>query len=414
MNCLPIVILSLLLVLVPGTGRAEVHRFTNKDGKQIDATLLGISEDWRMVKIKRGDGVEFEIEAVSLSLDDQQYIKDWIETGVERVDFRIEISLEKRSLGKDTLATNPYRLESEKTGYHVTVTNLSRETLPEAVVSYAVISREGVELRRQSDGDWGYRSVSSSAASDPVAATGTEKITGLAFNREFSFDTGPAAIESMSYDGDPLYEDVFLGGIVRVTSPGGTLLAEKRAGTAEVENVRWDEIEPASMDGGDDTSDPDPDPVTMPSTGPLRFELRKGDEVAVTIPFDDRAIAVDASVSPASDSDGTIVAIGGTSRGAGLYVKDKQLHAVVCRSRQRVLASAPLPLGDFEAGFRLAAGQMRLLVDGAVVASAGAELDGEALDGIEIGQDTGRGPVGDYDDPFPFAGAIDKVTVAID
>lgn len=55
----------------------EYRVFTNKEGKTIDARVGAIAKDTRMVTIVMRDGRRFEIEGNSLSLDDQQFLKEW-------------------------------------------------------------------------------------------------------------------------------------------------------------------------------------------------------------------------------------------------------------------------------------------------------------------------------------------------
>ena len=54
-----------------------LHLFT--EGNQIAANLLEVVDDRKTAKIRREDGIVFSLEIVLFSLDDQQYIKDWME-----------------------------------------------------------------------------------------------------------------------------------------------------------------------------------------------------------------------------------------------------------------------------------------------------------------------------------------------
>ena len=78
----------------------DLHEFTDKKGTKILATLLRVSEDRRMMSIRREDGQEFESEINVLSLDDQQYIKDWMKTAspsAMMTDYRLELELSKKA-----------------------------------------------------------------------------------------------------------------------------------------------------------------------------------------------------------------------------------------------------------------------------------------------------------------------------
>ncbi|MEM9281954.1 MAG: hypothetical protein AAGA96_09020 [Verrucomicrobiota bacterium] len=58
---------------------SEFHAFKDKRDQQIDARILSISEDRRQLTIERRDGNVFRIAPTVLSLDDQQFIKDWLD-----------------------------------------------------------------------------------------------------------------------------------------------------------------------------------------------------------------------------------------------------------------------------------------------------------------------------------------------
>ncbi len=57
---------------------SEYHLFTDKKDQQIDARILSISDEMTEIRIERRDGQVFEIAATVLSLDDQQFIRDWL------------------------------------------------------------------------------------------------------------------------------------------------------------------------------------------------------------------------------------------------------------------------------------------------------------------------------------------------
>ena len=57
---------------------SEYHVFTDKKDQQIDARILSISDEMTEIRIERRDGQVFEVAATVLSLDDQQFIRDWL------------------------------------------------------------------------------------------------------------------------------------------------------------------------------------------------------------------------------------------------------------------------------------------------------------------------------------------------
>ncbi len=63
-----------LAALCPGE---EFRTFTNKDGKQLEATTLGVDLEAANVRLRLRDGREFAIPIGTLSLDDQAWLVNW-------------------------------------------------------------------------------------------------------------------------------------------------------------------------------------------------------------------------------------------------------------------------------------------------------------------------------------------------
>ena len=68
------------------------HAFTDKKGQAIEASLLSISPDMQTAKIRRRDNREFDLTIVTLSLDDQQYIKTWLAENPIQTKFNLDVS----------------------------------------------------------------------------------------------------------------------------------------------------------------------------------------------------------------------------------------------------------------------------------------------------------------------------------
>lgn len=227
----------------------RLHEFTSKAGKKVIAELLAISEGQRMMKIRRQDGVEFELEIVDLCLDDQQYVKVWMETRPEPTattppefsaeNFRIEIEADKKVVDSKRNRDSYYTYESKKYQYTITVRNISRETLPETKVQYLIVWNEALNLSRGFDGDWGV----DYSRRDPGGngrLGGEKEIETLAFNREAELITDVFSLESMSYSREVYREDKLIGIIVRVLAPDGSLIAEERLGINKINDVSWE------------------------------------------------------------------------------------------------------------------------------------------------------------------------------
>ena len=139
------VLLILLLILssvrAHALDRDELHLFTDKKGNQITANLLEIAEDNRTAKIRREDGMEFTPEIVLFSLDDQQYIKDWMEaeksvsaSDAKTPEFHLNVKVAHKESSTGRYSSGSLGLESTPHFFEIIVSNTSRETLEGAVL----------------------------------------------------------------------------------------------------------------------------------------------------------------------------------------------------------------------------------------------------------------------------------------
>ncbi|MDF2375753.1 MAG: hypothetical protein P1U81_05895 [Verrucomicrobiales bacterium] len=222
----------------------SAHTFTDKNGKQILATLLSVSADKRMMKIRREDGQEFEFVINVLSLDDQQYIKEQLETlPVEKTEYRLEMDIAKKSISSDShpYDTSTFTLEQEFLTYEVKVRNLSREALEDAKVEWAVVIDDRVKVF-QSNGEWTYDRMGKEAE-NPVPFSGEVPLASLPFNQEAIVTTGEVEVNEMLRDRDVYLEaDSIIGAVARVVSKEGSVLAESRLGGAAFGEMSWEEV----------------------------------------------------------------------------------------------------------------------------------------------------------------------------
>ncbi len=78
--------LSLCVSLFPcgaaiadGSEPTEFRAFTDKRGQKIEARIISISDDRRLLNLVRRDGRAFELAITLLSLDDQQFLNRWLD-----------------------------------------------------------------------------------------------------------------------------------------------------------------------------------------------------------------------------------------------------------------------------------------------------------------------------------------------
>ncbi len=231
------------------------HEFTGKNGQKLVAKVLRVSEDRRQMRFVRQDGLEFETPITLFSLDDQQYVKDWMKTsGGSPVPtasspgsaaYRVEISI-ARTLGSSRKNRDGfYTLEEREHLYRITIRNLSRDTLEAARLDYAVVWDDAVLIYSDEDGnEWHFSTHSDEVKPDRVKQLGRVDLESLRFNASATFDTTPVSVDQVLYDGNDLYrEDSLIGVKVRVVGAGGTVVQEAHSGSATIGTMTWEEIE---------------------------------------------------------------------------------------------------------------------------------------------------------------------------
>lgn len=251
-------ILSILLALAPvlllsAQETGEFHEFTDKKGSKILATLLDVSEDRRMMKIRREDGQEFESEINALSLDDQQYVKSWMKSRPMMNDYRIDLMVSRKPAGTERRDGNSSSYEYVQRFFHfeVKVRNLSRETLPPTRLEYAVVWDDQLLVYQADDGDWNY-DLADEEEESVVKLLGEAELPSIPFNREEVVTTDDFELSELLISGDLYREDEAYGIAIRVVTESGVVLAESKVGSSDLDHLEWDQIialdDPAKRD----------------------------------------------------------------------------------------------------------------------------------------------------------------------
>jgi hypothetical protein len=235
---------------VQAQGEGEIREFTDKRGQKVSAKLVGVSQDRRVMSILREDGKSFETVINQLSLDDQQYVKDWLksrplpESGVSAPSLRVDVVITRSSGETRKYRSDDYAMEEKDNLYRITVKNLSRETISSARVEYALVLRNSVTIYEdKDDAEWEFTSHTEDGVSPRVKILGNAVVENLRFNGEFAFETTPVSVDRVLYDGNDLYrEDELLGLKVRVVSAGGAVVLDTHSGSAEVGSMTWEEV----------------------------------------------------------------------------------------------------------------------------------------------------------------------------
>lgn len=123
-----------------------------------------------------------------------------------------------------------------------------------------------------------------------------------------------------------------------------------------------------------------------------------------------RKLILRAKFDTKADTQGVIIAQGGTQLGFTLYVKEGQLVATARTEGAQATVPLPITAGSHTAVVMLSApGELRLtLGERSTSAKVTGRIPRQPVDGLDVGKDT-AGPVGAYVNPFPFTGTIHSV-----
>lgn len=244
--------LLLTAVLFPGKVSSQespdFHQFTDKKGQSVSAALLGVSPDRQQMKIRREDGQEFETVINLLSLDDQQYVKDWMKKApmpaATQAEFRLDVALTRQTGSVEKKTEESLRFESRPSTFRMVIRNLSRVSLDGARLEYALVWEDRTTIFQTEAKTWTYTSGSvEDGASQRVKKSGRIDLEPLRFNGEMTLETPSVSMEQVFIgDNNPYREDEMIGVWVRIVSSDGTVIHEVDSGGAVITAMKWDEI----------------------------------------------------------------------------------------------------------------------------------------------------------------------------
>ena len=325
----------------PPKAAGAFHSFTDKQGRNLKARVVSVASDRKTMVIADESGQTFPLEITKLSLDDQQYLKDWIATQPMLSNYRLQVDIEKTSAKtSDRVKAGSYRMVTEYPAYQIKVTNLSRDSLENAVVEYFIVKREKVRI--YTDSETGRLTYSSSYDRDdpPEKISEIQPLESLGYNRDAEIVTNPMKVDQVYYEGSqPYAEDVLLGMIVQIRDDFGNVIGEYRSADAGIKNANWDKLKGKAESGlsGINASSVPKKPRMdgrLLTTWPEDGVFAKGDYIKPgKIPsVIEQPVRVSAVVELDADDQGTIVALGGKNKGFALCVADGDLQFWLRRS----------------------------------------------------------------------------------
>lgn len=116
-------LLLFLLAIAPAFGRT----FTNQDGRMIEGTIGGVSEDGKEVSIYRDEDFKrFVIPVSTFVASDQEFIKSWAKSHPMVSDFEVTVSRDR------------FFQQKEKARYNFVFTNFGEREIADLRMQYTI------------------------------------------------------------------------------------------------------------------------------------------------------------------------------------------------------------------------------------------------------------------------------------
>lgn len=336
------------------------RQFMDKQGRTLEARPVTVSTDRRQLTIAFRDGKEATLDPLLLSLDDQQFLAEWVKTQ-PAAGHRLQVTVEKISAAPaDRVREDDYRMTTEHPAYRVTVTNLSRESLTGATIEYyALIDNQVRIFKDPDDGAWDY-SLGTRSDDAPPHVTEVQELPELAFNRSHQITTRPLSVEQVAGVGNFIYgEDRLHGAIVQIRDRNGAVIGEWHHTEAGMQPLVWKTlVEENTASGG----------VSPVASRRTNHAIEQGQSLAAaSVDLSLRNLSIRAEIEPdPSRPAGVIASQGDGDTGWILQVIGSRLSFTVRAARGRTrTVTATLPSGKtrLEIEAELSADQIELHID---------------------------------------------------
>jgi hypothetical protein len=136
-----------VLLMLGLLGSLNAREFTNKDGKTMEAKLVGVAG--AKATFERSSGKAFSYAIAQLSEDDQAYIKKWAKTNVT-IDLEVtkcqSVVIRKRGVG-----TGGTKRTIESRGYEITIRNKGKQPMGGVLCCYSLFTKMNNRLADKSE-----------------------------------------------------------------------------------------------------------------------------------------------------------------------------------------------------------------------------------------------------------------------
>ena len=246
------------------------HVFTDKKGQAIEAALLLVTPDKTTLEIRRKDGREFEIPILTLSLDDQQFIKERLKKNPIKMDYNLELTFKDNIEDSNTVPVLFYdcKFVTEETNFKIKIKNLTRAKLTGVTLEYYIITEHEVITHPYTNPkvdpkdlikDWFnpfdlVMKGEKKPTEKPISLShGEVQVEDLPYLFSTDIMTGSVPVRKITTMGNrSMYKDKILGVIVRFMDDNGNQFGvEQRSSKHKFLKRSWEEI--AQLPPGDPT-----------------------------------------------------------------------------------------------------------------------------------------------------------------
>lgn len=225
---------------MPAFVLAEMRDFVGANGQTMRAEL--VSHKGGEVTLRREDGREFSVAPNVFSLDDQVFLKNWMEKTLETISYNFRIDADKTKVQGSTENLSYKRVKNEKWAYNVEITNLSRDSAKDLTVLYKIL------YTNNADGSFS----ASSFSSDDPESQGLKMVQGeaklsqeLPYNKTMAFLTKQVQIDLVDYDGaGSRYKDEMKGCLIRIVDAQKKVVFDWKADLSSMSGKTWENTEP--------------------------------------------------------------------------------------------------------------------------------------------------------------------------
>jgi hypothetical protein len=142
-------LLIILTASVSLSARAELQTLTDKQGRSINADVIAITGD--QVKIRRDDGITFDLAITNLAEADQKKLKAWAEKkALEIPDGAVKIEISRGIFDSSKKEDIAVITTEEKWGYSITVSNTTSRALRDIRFNYVLFVKPDLDPGKDS------------------------------------------------------------------------------------------------------------------------------------------------------------------------------------------------------------------------------------------------------------------------